>query len=99
MPWDDEPVHRDYPIAWKWVEESEVYWKTSFDRLRRVKTTILHGLQDSVILPQGSREFAEQLLSRDATFPISLNVVPGDHRLSNPEHLDMFQRLVRRKTS
>jgi pimeloyl-ACP methyl ester carboxylesterase len=91
MPWDDEPVHRDYPIAWKWVKESEAYWKTSFDRLRRVKTTILHGLQDSVILPQGSREFAEQLLARDATFPIALNLVPGDHRLSNPEHLDMFQ--------
>ena len=99
MPWDDEPVHRDYPIAWKWVEESEAYWKTSFDRLRRVKTTILHGLQDSVILPQGSREFAEQLLARDATFPIALNLVPGDHRLSNPERLDMFQRLVQRKTS
>lgn len=99
MPWDDEPGHRDFPIAWKWVEESEVYWKTSFDRVRRVKTTILHGLQDSVIFPRGSREFAEQLLARDATFPLELRLVQGDHRLSSPDHLDMFQRLVLRKAS
>jgi uncharacterized protein len=97
MPWDDEPVHRDYPIAWKWVEESEALWKTNFDRLRCVKTTILHGLRDSVILSEDSDQFTEQLLARDATFPITLNLVPGDHRLSGPEHLDMFQRLVLRK--
>jgi pimeloyl-ACP methyl ester carboxylesterase len=97
MPWDDEPIHRDYPIAWRWVEESEACWTTSFDRLRRVKTTILHGLQDSVILPRGSREFAEQILTRDPAFPVSLNLVAGDHRLSGPEHLDVFRRLVMRE--
>lgn len=97
MPWDDEPMHRDYPIAWKWVEESEAHWATSFDRLRRVKTTILHGLQDSVIQSQGSRQFAERLLTRDASFPLKLNLVPGDHRLSSREHLEQFQRLVLRK--
>ena len=53
MPWDDEPLHKDCPLSWKWVEESEAYWKTSFDRLRPVSTTILHGLQDTVILPAG----------------------------------------------
>lgn len=96
MPWDDDPGHRDYPIAWKWVEESEALWKTSFDRLRHVKTTILHGLQDRVILPQGSRQFAEELPARDATFHMDLKLVPGDHRLSGPEHLDIFRRLVQR---
>ncbi len=94
MPWDDEPAHRDYPISWKWVEESEAYWKTSFDRLRPVKTTILHGLQDSVIVPQGSSRFVEQLLARDPSFPVELDLIEGDHRLSSPNQVERFHRLV-----
>jgi pimeloyl-ACP methyl ester carboxylesterase len=94
MPWDDEPVHRDYPIAWKWVEESEALWKTSFDRLRRVKTTILHGLEDTVILPSGTSQFVDQLLARDPSFPVELKLIPGDHRLSSPENVELFRRLV-----
>ena len=94
MPWDDDEMHRDFPIAWKWVEESEAYWNKSFDRLRKVKTTILHGLQDTVILPQGSSQFVEQLLARDPDFPIELNLIPGDHRLSSPEHVDTFRRIM-----
>ena len=94
MPWDDEPAHKDWPLSWKWVEESEAYWKTSFDRLRPVKTTILHGLQDTVILPNVSREFVEQLLARDPAFPVELHLVPGDHRLSSAEHVERFRRLV-----
>jgi pimeloyl-ACP methyl ester carboxylesterase len=94
MPWDDEPAHRDFPIAWKWVEESEAYWKTNFDRLRPVNTAILHGQQDSVILPQGSSQFVEQVRSLAPSFPIELHLVPGDHRLSGPEHLDTFRRLT-----
>ena len=93
-PWDDEPAHKDWPLSWKWVEESEAYWKTSFDRLRPVKTTILHGLQDTVILPSGSREFVEQLLARDPSFPLELNLIPGDHRLSSDEQVERFRRLV-----
>ena len=73
--------------SWKWVEESDAYWKTSFDRLRPVKTTILHGLQDTVILPSGSSQFVEQLLSRDPAFPVELHLIPGDHRLSSPEQV------------
>ena len=94
MPWDDEPVHKDWPLSWKWVEESDAYWKTSFDRLRPVKTTILHGLQDTVILPSGSSEFVEQLLSRDPAFPVELDLIPGDHRLSSHEQVERFRRLV-----
>jgi pimeloyl-ACP methyl ester carboxylesterase len=97
MPWDDDPAHRDYPIAWKWVEESEALWKSSFDRLRPVNTTILHGQQDNVILPQGSIQFVEQVRSLAPSFPVELHLVPGDHRLSGPEHLDLFQRLVNRR--
>jgi pimeloyl-ACP methyl ester carboxylesterase len=97
MPWDDEPAHRDFPLAWKWVEESEAYWKTSLDRLRPVSTAILHGQQDSVILPQGSSQFVEQLHSVAPSFPVELHLVPGDHRLSGREHLDLFQRLVQRR--
>jgi len=92
--WDDEPAHKDWPLSWKWVEESEAYWKTSFDRLRPVNTTILHGLQDTVILPGGSREFVEQLRARDPSFPIELNLIPGDHRLSGDEQVEQFRRLV-----
>lgn len=94
MPWDDDELHRDFPIAWKWVEESEAYWTKSFDRLRQVKTTILHGLQDTVILPKGSSEFVEQLLARDPAFPIALHLIPGDHRLSSAEQVETFRRIV-----
>ncbi len=97
MPWDDEPLHREWPLSWKWVEESEVYWKASFDRLRPVHTAILHGQQDSVILPSGSSQFVEQLRSLAPSFPVELHLVPGDHRLSSPEHLELFQRLVQRR--
>jgi uncharacterized protein len=97
MPWDDDPLHKDWPLSWKWVEESEAYWKTSFDRLRPVNTAILHGQQDSVILPQGSSRFVEQLRALAPSFPIELHLVPGDHRMSSPEHLDLFQRLVHRR--
>ena len=94
MPWDDEPAHKDWPLSWKWVVESEAYWKTSFDRLRPVNTTILHGLQDTVILPSGSSEFVEQLLARDPSFPVEPHLIPGDHRLSSAEHVERFRRLV-----
>jgi pimeloyl-ACP methyl ester carboxylesterase len=94
MPWDDDPAHIEWPLSWKWVEESEAYWKAGFDRLRHVKTTILHGLQDTVILPSGSREFVEQLLSHDPTFPVELDLIPGDHRLSSSEHVERFHKLV-----
>jgi pimeloyl-ACP methyl ester carboxylesterase len=94
MPWDDDPVHKDWPLSWKWVEESEAYWNTSFDRLRPVSTAILHGQQDSVILPQGSSQFVDQLRSLAPTYPVELHLVPGDHRLSSPDHLDTFRRLV-----
>jgi pimeloyl-ACP methyl ester carboxylesterase len=94
MPWDDDPAHKDWPLSWKWVEESEAYWKTSFDRLRPVSTAILHGQEDSVILPQGSSQFVEQLGSLAPSFPVELHLVPGDHRLSSPEHLDTFRLLV-----
>ena len=98
MPWDDDPLHKDWPLSWKWVEESEAYWKRSFDRLRPVSTAILHGQQDTVILPSGSSQFVEQLQSLAPSFPIELHLVPGDHRLSSPEHLDLFRTLVQRKS-
>lgn len=94
MPWDDEPLHKDWPLSWKWVEESEAYWKTSFDHLRPVRTTILHGLQDTVISPDGSRQFAEELRHRAPAFPLELQLIPGDHRLSSPEQMELLLRLV-----
>lgn len=97
MPWDDDPLHKDWPIAWKWIEESETYWVKTFDLLRRVKTTILHGEQDAVIPPEGSRRFANELRRRDGSFPLDLTLIPGDHRLSSPEHLELFRRLVMRE--
>ncbi len=94
MPWDDEPAHKDWPLSWKWVEESEAYWKMSFGRLRPVKTAILHGLQDTAILPTGSSEFVEQVLTHDPAFPVELQLIPGDHRLSSEEQVERFRRLV-----
>ena len=94
MPWDDDPVHRDWPLSWKWVEESEAYWASSFDHLRHVRTTILHGTGDTVILPDGSREFVHLLLRHDPTYPIELRLLPGDHRLSSPEHMESLRRLL-----
>ena len=94
MSWDDDPLHRDWPLSWKWVEESEQYWARTFDVTRHVKTTILHGLQDTVIIPEGSRQFADELRRRVPEFPIDLRLVQGDHLLSNPEHLELFRRLA-----
>lgn len=94
MPWDDDPLHREWPLSWKWVEESEAYWARTFDRLRRVRTTILHGLQDAVISPEGSRRFADELLRRDPSFPLELRLSSGDHRLSQPEEVETLRRLV-----
>jgi pimeloyl-ACP methyl ester carboxylesterase len=98
MPWDDDPLHKDWPLSWKWVEESEQYWVKTFNIVRHVKTTILHGLQDTVILPEGSKSFVNELLRHDPSFPIDLRLIPGDHRLNSPEHLELFHRLVMRET-
>ncbi|MDP9131955.1 MAG: lysophospholipase [Nitrospirota bacterium] len=94
MPWDDEPMHREAPIPWHWVEDSQMLWNRRPDPPRRVKTTILHGLQDMVIKPVGSWAFVQQVLSQDPEFPIELLLKTGDHRLSSPDHLDTFRRLV-----
>jgi pimeloyl-ACP methyl ester carboxylesterase len=98
MPWDDDPVHKDWLLSWKWVEESEAYWLRRFDEVRRVKTTILHGLQDQAIHPRMSWQFVDELLVRDSEYPIELTLKMGDHRLSSPEHLELFQRLVQRRS-
>jgi pimeloyl-ACP methyl ester carboxylesterase len=94
MPWDDDPLHRDWPLSWKWVEQSESHWRSTFDHLRRVKTTIFHGSDDTVILPEGSREFVDLLRGRDPSYPIELQVISGDHRLSAPAHMEQLHRLL-----
>ena len=94
LPWDDDPLHREWPLSWKWVEESEAYWASSFERLRQVRTTILHGTGDTVILPDGSREFVNLVRRRDPAYPIELRLLDGDHRLSSPEHMESLRRLL-----
>jgi len=98
MPWDDDPLHKDWPLSWKWVEESERSWAKTFDMVRQVRTTILHGVEDAVIPPEGSRRFADELRRRDPSFPLDLRLISGDHRLSSPEHLELFRRMVMRQT-
>ena len=98
MPWDDDPMHKDWPLSWKWVEESEQYWAKTFDVIRQVKTTILHGQDDIVIPPEGSRDFAKELVRRYPSYPFELKLIPGDHRLSGPDHLELFRRLVVRES-
>ncbi len=97
MPWDDEPLHKEAPIPWHWVEDSQALWRRRFTMPRRVKTTILHGLQDMVIHPEGSWAFAQHVLSQDPEFPIELLLKTGDHRLSSPEHVETFRQLVVRE--
>ena len=94
MPWGDDALHRDFPLSWKWVEESENLWAQRFHPLRRVPTTILHGLQDDVILPKGSWEFTKNLLTADPQFPIELFLKNGDHRFSSPSNLTTFLDLA-----
>jgi len=94
MPWDDDAAHKDFPLSWKWVVESESFWKSTFDRVRRLRTTILHGLQDTVIIPQGSWEFSRRLLTRDPDFPLELIFQPGDHRFSSPDQLQTLLDLL-----
>ncbi|MGE3787497.1 MAG: alpha/beta hydrolase [Nitrospirales bacterium] len=95
MPWDDDALHKDFPLAWKWVEESEALWAKRFDSIRRVPTRILHGLQDTVILSKGSWEFTEDLLTQDPHYPIELLLKTGDHRFSSPANLQTFLDLAR----
>ncbi len=94
MPWDDDPLHKDWPLSWKWVEESEAYWSRTFDRLRPIKTTIFHGLQDQAIASSGSRDFVDRLLEGAPEFPVFLNLIPGDHRLSASEHMELLRKAV-----
>jgi pimeloyl-ACP methyl ester carboxylesterase len=97
MPWDDDASHKDWPLSWRWVEESEQYWAQTFSHLRRIKTTILHGLQDTVVPPAGSWRFVEELLRRDPQFPIEMIFKTGDHRLSGAEDVETLRRLVVRE--
>ena len=94
MPWDDDPLHRDWPLSWRWVEESEAYWSSTFDRIRPVRTSIVHGSGDSVISPDVSREFVKTLRRRDPSYPIECHLVDGDHRLSSPEHMEYLHALL-----
>jgi pimeloyl-ACP methyl ester carboxylesterase len=94
MPWDDDPLHREWPLSWKWVEESESYWALSFDRRRPLRTSILHGSADTVISPEGSRDFVERLRSLDPSYPVELHLIPGDHRLSGQAHMEYLRRLL-----
>ncbi len=94
MPWDDDALHRGFPLSWKWVEESESLWARRFDQPRRVPTRLLHGLQDNVILPSGSRHFAEHLLAQDPQYSIELFFKTGDHRFSSPSNLTTFLELA-----
>ncbi len=94
MPWDDDALHRDYPLSWKWVKESEALWAKRLDPPREVPTTILHGLQDNVILPVGSWEMTEHLLNQDPQYPVELILKTGDHRFSSPSNLSTFLDLA-----
>jgi uncharacterized protein len=93
------PAFKDRPLSWKWMEETKWYWPTTFEIRRHVKTTSLHGLQDGVISPKGSRSFvADDLLPRDPSFPCELRLIPGGHRMSGPEHLALVRRLMMRES-
>ncbi len=94
MPWDDDALHRDFPLSWRWVEESESLWAQRLLTPRRVPTTILHGLEDRVILPEGSLAFTDHLFKQDSDFPIELMLKSGDHRLSSQEHLETLIQLA-----
>jgi hypothetical protein len=98
MPWDDDPLHQQAPISWDWVEDSRMLWEKRYSKPRRVKTTIVHGLQDTVIRPKGSWVFVQHVLAQDPEFPIELLLKTGDHRLSDPEHLELIRRLVMRES-
>lgn len=97
MPWDDDAVHKDWPLSWTWVGESESYRLKTLPPRRRVRTTILHGLQDDIIRPSGSWRFLEQVVTHDPRYPVEAWFVAGDHRLSDPAHLALLRRLVRRQ--
>ncbi|GJL56425.1 MAG: alpha/beta hydrolase [Nitrospirales bacterium] len=98
MPWDDDALHRDFPLSWKWVKESEALWAERMTPPRRVPTTILHGLQDTVISPTGSWDMTEHLLTQDLHYPIELILKTGDHRFSSARNLETFLALSTQST-
>ena len=93
MPWDDDPLHREWPLSWKWVEKRRrIGRRASIDSggCGRRSCTV----PATVIAPEGSREFADLLRRRDPCFPVELHLVPGDHRLNGPEHMKHLHRLL-----
>jgi len=94
MPWADDVLHRDFPLSWQWVKESQTLWDHRFDLIRPLPTTIVHGLQDTVILPHGSWDFTDDLLRHDPHYPIELLLKTGDHRFSTPSNLTTFLELA-----
>ena len=94
MPWADDALHRDYPLSWKWIEDSQALWDRRFYALHRVPTIIVHGLQDDMIDPQGSWDFTHDLLTRDAHYPVELLFKRGDHRFSCPSNLKTLLEVV-----
>ena len=48
-----------------------------------------------MIHPEGSRAFVEDLRAVTIlSFPVELLLVPGDHRLSSPDHMEQLRRLL-----
>ncbi len=97
MSWDDDPVHSDWPVVLEVGGGKEAFWRRTLPPRRPVKAAILHALQDDAIRPSGSRQFLEHIIAHDPVYPIEALFDSGDHRLSAPEHLGLFRRLVRRE--
>jgi hypothetical protein len=47
-----------------------------------------------MIVPKGSWEFTEHLLTQDPQYPVELLLKTGDHRFSSPSNLETFLELA-----
>ena len=66
--WDDDPCTRRRRFPGIGSRTRQALWRRRLTMPRRVKTTILHGLQDTVIKPEGSWAFVQHVLSQDPGF-------------------------------
>jgi pimeloyl-ACP methyl ester carboxylesterase len=83
--YDDEP----HPITLDLIEEARAHLLLNRPIPYQGPVRLLHGLKDTDVPWQVSLRLADQLTSRDVRLTL---VKDGDHRLSEPAHLQLLSR-------
>lgn len=80
-----------YPIMRGLIEEARNHLITDRDIKLELPVRLLHGTNDADVPWQISAKLLENISSNDATLTL---IKSGDHRLSNPEQLEMMWQAI-----